>query len=252
MLHFNLPNCCQHNCLCPGIIVWKKKKKSVIWISPLTRECKSRWDTLCVRGLSYSYSAFAYLVYKKNCIRGCGHVNGGSTHDEELKSSLTDTGGVWATACTSGWLEFCCDFGDNLLDGRPMALALLWAPVTTARAATGAGGRALVDGIWNRSGVLTCWPRTLPAGQRETFVRPDRVRKFQWGAFGDFVSFSLGYTMCITALVVFFRLEECSRSLINLSKSTKLTRNNDMDIADKRVSIHSPTTGSLSNIDKQR
>lgn len=79
----------------------------------------------------------AHLVYRKNCILGWGHVNGGSTQDEELNSSLTDVGpfGCWS-------VPFCglagCLFA-SCLDGSPMAFALF-------RPAVGPTRRALIDG----------------------------------------------------------------------------------------------------------
>lgn len=93
-----------------------------------------------------------YLVYKKNWIFGWGHVNGGSTQDEELKSSLTETGGV-GVVCS--WMVefFCFDvcLFSGTLDGRSIELTLLFWAVKAA----GCIARALGDnGIWILSGFL--------------------------------------------------------------------------------------------------
>jgi len=118
-------------------------------LSP-TRTCKV---------LSFALeTAPAHLVYRKNCILGWGHVNGGSTQDDELNSSLTDVGpfGCWSvTFCgLAGCLFASC------LDGLPMAFALF---VPTPVAAIGPTRRALVNGTRPFSGPsLLPWHHISP------------------------------------------------------------------------------------------
>lgn len=73
-------------------------------------------------------------------------MNGGSTHDEELNSSLTEVGGAAVVDCSSCCVAFRGFDGclpASCLDGLPMSLAFFWAPL--ALVALGVG-RGLVSG----------------------------------------------------------------------------------------------------------